>query len=184
MVISPTVLQGDRIVEVIDDYTIRPAGPGDVAGLAAVERQAARLFEGWTGETGLTPEMLEKVSSVEELDGARQRGHLWVATSGEEIVGFAQALILDDAAHLDEIDVVPEHTRKGIGSRLIETVCEWRARPAIRESRCRRFATFPGTGRSISAAASAWSIHAACRRSTAIWSPPSSRAACAPTCAS
>ena len=125
MVISATVVEGERIVVSIDDYTIRLAGPGDVAALAAVERQAVRLFEGWTGETGLTPEMLEKVSSVEELDGARQRGHLWVATSGEAIVGFAQALILDDAAHLDEIDVVPEHTRKGIGSRLIETVCEW-----------------------------------------------------------
>ena len=125
MVISPTVLQGDRIVEAIDDYTIRPAGPGDIAGLAAVEQQAARLFEGWTGETGLTPEMLATVSSVEELDGARQRGQLWVATSGDEIVGFAQALILDDAAHLDEIDVVPGHMRRGVGSRLIETVCEW-----------------------------------------------------------
>jgi len=108
-----------------DEYAIRLAEPDDIPSLASVERRAVRLFDGWTGETGLTPETLETVSSVEELDGARQAGHLWVATSRDEIVGFAQAMILDGVAHLDEIDVVPEHMRKGVGSRLIEAVCQW-----------------------------------------------------------
>ena len=125
-----------------------------IAGLAAVEQQAARLFEGWTGKTGLTPEMLEKVSSVEELDGARQRS-LWVATSGDKIVGFAQALILDDAAHLDEIDVVPEHTRKGIGSRLIETVCEWARQAGYPRITLSTFRDVPWNRPCCSAAASA-----------------------------
>jgi GNAT superfamily N-acetyltransferase/uncharacterized damage-inducible protein DinB len=83
------------------------------------------LFEAWTARTGLTPQMLDNVSSVEELDEARQRRRLWVATRDGEIVGFAQAMILDGVAHLDEIDVVPEQMRKGVGSKLIETVCQW-----------------------------------------------------------
>ena len=105
--------------------TIRLAEPEDIPSLASVERRAARLFEGWTARTGLTPQMLDHVSSVEELDEARQRRHLWVATRDNEVVGFAQAMILDGVAHLDEIDVVPEHMRKGVGSRLIEAVCQW-----------------------------------------------------------
>jgi N-acetylglutamate synthase-like GNAT family acetyltransferase/uncharacterized damage-inducible protein DinB len=48
-----------------------------------------------------------------------------VAIRDGEVVGFAQAMILDGTPHLDEIDVVPEHTRKGVGSRLVETVCRW-----------------------------------------------------------
>ena len=108
-----------------DHYEIRLAEPRDVPSLAAVERRAARQFDGWTAQTGLTPGILGRVRSEEELDEARRRGQLWVATRGGEVVGFAQAMVLDGVAHLDEVDVVPEHMRKGVGSRLIETVCEW-----------------------------------------------------------
>lgn len=108
-----------------DAYIIRQAQAADIPSLAAVERQAAAMFEGWTAETGLTPEILAHVSSVAELNEARQRGQLWVATCDGEVVGFAQAMVLDGVAHLDEIDVVPAHMRKGVGSRLVETVCRW-----------------------------------------------------------
>ena len=108
-----------------DDYTIRVAELADLRSLADVERQAAQLFEGWTTETGLTAEALDNVSSFEELNEARERGHLWVATCGGEVVGFAQTMVLDGVAHLDEVDVVPAHTRRGVGSRLVETVCRW-----------------------------------------------------------
>ena len=108
-----------------DEYAIRLAEPDDIPSLASVERRAARLFEGWRARTGLTPQFLDNVSSVEKLEEARQRGHLWVATRDGEVVGFAQAMILDGVAHLDEIDVIPEHMRKGVGSRLVETVCQW-----------------------------------------------------------
>ena len=108
-----------------DDYTIRLAELADIRSLAGVERQAARMFEGWTAATGLTAEILDNVSSDQELNEARERGHLWVATCDGEIVGFAQAIVLDGVVHLDEIDVVPAHMRKGVGSRLVETVCRW-----------------------------------------------------------
>jgi GNAT superfamily N-acetyltransferase len=107
-------------------YLIRRAEPADIATLPSIERRAACMFEAWLTETGLTLDRLEDVSDIEELDEARRRGHLWVATTaGGDIVGFAQVVILDGTAHLDEVDVVPEHGRKGVGTRLLTTVCEW-----------------------------------------------------------
>ncbi len=109
-------------------YIVRLAQPGDVALLPSVERRAVRLFDGWLSATGLTAEILESVTSIEEFEDARVRGHLWVAVAETHgVVGFAQALVLDGLAHLDEIDVVPECGRRGIGSRLVEAVCEWAA---------------------------------------------------------
>ena len=109
-------------------YIVRLAEPGDIAQLPSVERRSVRLFDDWLAATGLTREFLDIVTTVEEFEVARSRGHLWVAASPEEgIVGFAQVIVLDGLAHLDEIDVVPECGRRGIGSRLVEAVCEWAA---------------------------------------------------------
>ena len=107
-------------------YLIRLAEPVDIPILPSVERRAGRMFEAWLAQTGLTPDSLEDVSDLEELDVARQRGHLWVAaTAGGDIVGFAQVVIVDAVAHLDEVDVVPEHAQKGIGTQLVTAVCDW-----------------------------------------------------------
>jgi GNAT superfamily N-acetyltransferase len=107
-------------------YSIRLAEVDDLPPLPSVERRAVTLFEGWLEETGLTPAVLADVSSLGELEGARAAGHLWVATTDTgEVVGFAQLAILDGLAHLDEIDVVPEHAGRGVGSRLLEAACRW-----------------------------------------------------------
>ena len=105
---------------------IRLAKSADVSVLPLVERRAALQFNDWLAETGLTPAILEDVSTLEELEDARQRGQLWVASqSNAELIGFAQVIVLDHVAHLDELDVVPEHSRMGVGSRLLDTVCAW-----------------------------------------------------------
>jgi ribosomal protein S18 acetylase RimI-like enzyme len=44
-------------------------------------------------------------------------------------VGFAHVeLIEPDAAHLEEIDVHPDHGRRGLGTQLVSAVCEWAAK--------------------------------------------------------
>jgi GNAT superfamily N-acetyltransferase len=52
---------------------------------------------------------------------------LWVArTADEHPVGFAHLELLEPSSvHLKEIDVRPQHGRRGIGTRLISTLCLW-----------------------------------------------------------
>jgi GNAT superfamily N-acetyltransferase len=49
---------------------------------------------------------------------------LWVALADDQPVGFAHALVLEPGAiHLEEVDVDPEHGRRGLGTGLVEAVC-------------------------------------------------------------
>ena len=109
-----------------DGYSIRLAVPEDTAFLPSVERQAGALFKTCLGETGLTAAAFDHVVSPEDLVAAQQTGRLWVAVSpGGDRVGFALVIDVGGMAHLEELDVLPEHGRRGLGSRLLETVCEW-----------------------------------------------------------
>ncbi len=105
-------------------YTIRLARHQEVALLPDIERRSASLFASLAEELGLSAE--QSVNSVDTLDRANQDGRLWVAVdAGNVPVGFALVIELGLFAHLDEIDVLPEQGRKGLGSALVEAVCEW-----------------------------------------------------------
>ena len=57
---------------------------------------------------------------------ARRDGRLWVALAGDAPVGFAHVVVHEDGvAHLEEVDVHPDHGRRGLGRRLVQTVCAW-----------------------------------------------------------
>src|SRR4051794_26752423 len=43
----------------------------------------------------------------------------WVATDGDEVIGFLVADLIDGALHIDEVDVAPAAGRRGHGSRLM-----------------------------------------------------------------
>ena len=43
----------------------------------------------------------------------------------DHVVGFSMLEIVDGAAHLDELDVHPDHARKGIGSGLLRVSIDW-----------------------------------------------------------
>ena len=47
------------------------------------------------------------------------------ATARDLPVGFAYLTSMDGAAHLAEMDVHPDHGRQGIGTRLVESACDW-----------------------------------------------------------
>jgi GNAT superfamily N-acetyltransferase len=49
-----------------------------------------------------------------------------VALTDDVPVGFAQVEVIErGAVHLEEIDVHPDHCRKGLGTKLILHVCHW-----------------------------------------------------------
>jgi GNAT superfamily N-acetyltransferase len=104
-------------------YAIGPARLEDLARLPLIELTAARLLCGHAPESVLT-----ETTSLEELQRAQREGHLWVVRADNAAVGFAHVEVLDNStAHLEEIDVLPDHGRRGLGTRLVEEVCRWAA---------------------------------------------------------
>ena len=102
-------------------YTITMARREDLALLAAIELAAARLLAPYAPES-----ILSETTSLDVLKRAQRAGHLWVGLADDAPVGFAHVeLIEPDAVHLEEIDVHPDHGRRGLGAKLVLEVCRW-----------------------------------------------------------
>jgi GNAT superfamily N-acetyltransferase len=115
-----------NLCNMIPRYTIRQAHSSDVAKLPDIEREAASLFASHATALGFNPEGPIHVSSLETLKAAQELGRLWVALDSiTQLVGFALVREIDGFAHLEEMDVLPNHGRKGIGAALLEAVCAW-----------------------------------------------------------
>ena len=57
---------------------------------------------------------------------------MWVACdAADQAVGMVIASVREDAVYVEEMDVLAEHGRRGLGGRLLETVCTW-ARARLR----------------------------------------------------
>jgi GNAT superfamily N-acetyltransferase len=102
-------------------YTITAARLEDLERLPAIELAAARLLVGHAPES-----VLNETTSMEVLEKAQREGHLWVALADDVPVGFAHVELIErDAVHLEEIDVHPDHGRRGLGAKLVRHVCHW-----------------------------------------------------------
>ena len=102
-------------------YTIAPARPKDLAMLPAIELAAARLLVGHAPES-----VLNETTSDDVLNTAQRHGHLWVALADDVPVGFAHIEVIEPTvAHLEEIDVHPQHGRRGLGTKLVRAICAW-----------------------------------------------------------
>jgi len=110
-------------------YTIAVARLEDIHRLAAIERAAAALLRGYA-----PPSALNETTSESDLRDAQTHGRLWIAFANETPVGFALVeMLATDLPHLEEIDVDPQHGRRGIGTALVRTVCEWVSRSGYSE---------------------------------------------------
>lgn len=104
-------------------YEIRQARPDDIPYLGPIELAAAQLFAGYAPES-----VLNETTNEAELLSAQRQGLLWVARADEIPIGFAHLKFLEPGAvHLAEIDVHPDHGRRGIGTQLLRAVCDWGA---------------------------------------------------------
>jgi GNAT superfamily N-acetyltransferase len=107
------------VTSLSQEYEITTARPKDLPLLPGIELAAARLLAGHAPEAVLT-----LVTSPEDFEDARREGHLWVALADDLPVGFAHVKVIEPGAvHLDEMDVHPEHGRRGVGTRLVKAVC-------------------------------------------------------------
>jgi GNAT superfamily N-acetyltransferase len=103
-------------------YQIRFARVEEIPLLSHIEQSASSLFLD-------TPYSFLINADPLPLDYVQQQfqsGRVWVAVDCyETVVGYAIACEVDDTLYLHQIDVVPKHGRKGIGSALVDTICDW-----------------------------------------------------------
>jgi len=95
----------------------------ELTALAAIEIAAAAIFP---------PEDLSAAARAEAdplsfFDEAFSAGRLWVARALDPPapIGFAAAVVLGGCAHLQEMDVLPDHGRQGLGRALVFEVARW-----------------------------------------------------------
>lgn len=110
---------------------VRRARPSDLPRLPEIERAAALRFR----EFGLAELFSTVLTDADDLARACMEGRLWVGTDDADVpVGFALGSVVGGNAHLDELDVHPEHGRRGLGRALVEAVIAWarrHGRPAL-----------------------------------------------------
>ncbi len=109
-------------------YKIRLATKEDIPLLPSIEQAACDLFLLYE----ITANLPLHLTALEEFYQAQKDHRLWVATYSEGApIGFALVEMLDNMAHLEELDVIPTHGRKGVGTQLLKTVIEWARFKAI-----------------------------------------------------
>ena len=120
-------------------YTISLATPEHLEALADIEGAADAMFDGY-----LPASIPEVVTPRHKFYTAQIEGRLWIALSGESPVGFALVeMLAKDLPHLEEIDVLPSHGRRGIGTALIDTILEWVVKEGHRQLTLTTFRSVP-----------------------------------------
>lgn len=104
--------------------SVRLARAADLPALPEIELAAGRLFLEYAAALALDESALQSAKPIEELRQGLENGLLWVAIdAADRPVGFALAIELDGRLHLEEMDVLPSHGRRGFGTALIGAVC-------------------------------------------------------------
>lgn len=89
---------------------VRVAEAGELAGLAAVEDAADRMFEPYGIVFPPSPDIADAADPAD------------VFVVGRPAVGFAFVGDVDDGLHLHQLAVHPDHGRRGLGTALLAAV--------------------------------------------------------------
>jgi GNAT superfamily N-acetyltransferase len=112
----------------IEEYVVALARSEHIRLLPEIERAAAALFP----DDVITAEIRASAVPREQLEAALVEKRLWTAvTRAGNPVGFAIAVRESGRVLLQEIDVHPNHQRKGLGRRLIQEVIGWAKAQAL-----------------------------------------------------
>ena len=100
---------------------IRPPRRRELESLRDIERAAGVLFI----DVGLPEIAAHEPCPVDELAAYMAAGRAWVVIESDVPVGYALVDFVDDAAHLEQLSVHPDHGRRGLGSALLAHVGDW-----------------------------------------------------------
>lgn len=103
------------------NYSIRLAEERDIPFLSTIEQNASTAFEGTEHEIVILLGTLPEAFLIEQMLDRL----LWVAVDEtDRPVGFAAAQEIGPYLHLHELSVEPEHSRRGLGRRLVAAVLD------------------------------------------------------------
>ncbi len=106
----------DRHTHIPCGYNIQVAAPVHIQFLNGIELAAAKIFTPGSIPEHIFSECLPEVTLVE----AMKAGNLWVATDASGYtVGYGLLQLAHGLALLAQMDVHPDHGRKGIGTALV-----------------------------------------------------------------
>lgn len=101
---------------------IRAAKPDDVARIRDIEVAAGQLFR----VIGMDAVADDPPPSEEDLTVFQNDGRAWVATDSDDIpVAYILVETVDGWAHIEQVTVHPSHSRKSLGSALIDHAELW-----------------------------------------------------------
>ena len=104
------------------EYQLRLARPAEVGLLREIEDKAGESFDGLK----IFDPSLSSSFSLDEMYRLAKLNQVWAACdSNDKPVGMIIASIRCGNTYIEELDVLPEHGRRGIGAQLIEQVCHW-----------------------------------------------------------
>jgi GNAT superfamily N-acetyltransferase len=111
------------VPKIPNGYEVGRPHRDELSKLAAIEIAAAVIFP----LDDLAPELRAEVDPASFFDEAFSAGRLWIARSlnPPAPVGFAVVVVHNDSAHLQEMDVHPDHARQGLGRVLVFQVVSW-----------------------------------------------------------
>jgi len=94
--------------------TVRPAAPSEFGLLRAIELESDQLF----ATVGIGP-----FANDDAHDRLREVAVVFAA--GDPPVGFVSVDIVDGCAHIDQLSVLTDHGRRGIGRALVDHAVQW-----------------------------------------------------------
>ncbi|MFB8368252.1 GNAT family N-acetyltransferase [Pseudarthrobacter sp. NPDC055928] len=119
---------------------IREAKPEDISGIRDIEIAAGVLFRG----LGMDAIADDTPPSQSDLAPYLRDGRAWVATDpADNPIAYILVDVIDSRAHIEQVSVHPAHSRKGLGSALIDHVERWAAARSLQGMTLTTFSDVP-----------------------------------------